>query len=45
MPQKILLALIMTFALNLLWGVRSSGSAQLATTTHLAEMPTIFSPR
>lgn len=41
MPQKILLAVIMTFALNLLWGVRSSENTHIATRTQLIEMLTI----
>ncbi len=40
MLQKILLAVIMTFALNLLSGIRSSDT-NVATKAHLAEILTI----
>lgn len=41
MLQKILLAVIMTFALNLLSGIRSSESTHVATKAHLAKILTI----
>jgi len=41
MLQKILLAVIMTFALNLFSGIRSSESSHVVTKTHLAEILTV----